>query len=282
MAEEGQSGPLLFADQPGVAAATYAGGGGSFTWLPKRRNLISDWCIFVLLVVLDCLLFPLYDYIEWYHKSVTTRWKLKEAIWVLTALLTIVFACNIPVKVLLSWRAVASFLGGFYALSILRCKRKEILNSSKGVTASTFILKWLSIFGDPNPDDVKEDFKAPCELSSSASVHVVGKARMLQTYSRYSKPWPIKMADGRCRKVIGHGTIKWGSFIIPNVRHVQGLDGILISVNQLDRDHNLDIFFSSGICLVTQRDDGTAVGRGTQTSTGLYVLSSLHVPEGAS
>ncbi|CAO1940390.1 unnamed protein product [Urochloa humidicola] len=250
MAQEEHNEPLS-ADQPGAAPSTGAGRRCGFSWLTAvgfgfltfNRGMDIDRSRGDRGAVAS----PVLSYID----------------------LVRLFAC-------LRWYERAESPG-----STARCKLKEIPNSTKDVTASTFIHKWLSIFRAPDPDDVNEDFKAPCELSSSASVHAVGKARMLQSYSRYSKPWPIKMADGRFRKVVGHGNIKWGSFIIPNVRHVQGLHGILISVNQLDRDHDLWTTMGSGICLVTQRSDGTIVGRGTQTSTGVYALNSLHVPETA-
>jgi hypothetical protein len=105
------------------------------------------------------------------------------------------------------------------------------------------------------------NFNAPFEVASGASVHVVGKDRMLNDYSSLKIPRRIGIANGKFLNVVGLGTLKWGPFHIPNVRHVEGLEGILISVGQLDRDHNLYTSFGGGIRIITQAH-GTVVGKG--------------------
>ncbi|RLN30065.1 hypothetical protein C2845_PM05G17650 [Panicum miliaceum] len=183
--------------------------------------------------------------------------------------------------------------------------KEGILNCIKGVIASTFIqeqerssggtlssyivrffklayllvgARWSS--GHALNTDPAEDFNVPFELDSGASVHAVGKDTMLNDYSRLEIPRRVEIPNGKFLKVAGLGTLKWGPFLIPNVRHVKGLKGILISVGQLDRDHKLYTSFGGGTCVITQAD-GTTVGEGCMGERGMYVLASLCVPEHA-
>ncbi|CAL4985972.1 unnamed protein product [Urochloa decumbens] len=138
----------------------------------------------------------------------------------------------------------------------------EILNSANGaMNASTSILERtrgestyvrLTGFSLSRAEDVEDDFYLPFVLDSGASMHIVGDSRMLQSYRSLPEPYTtITMANDRYHlKIVGKGTIKWGSFIIPNVPHVEGLDSILISIGQLDRDHKLSSFCSENwLCL---------------------------------
>lgn len=118
-------------------------------------------------------------------------------------------------------------------------------------------------------------------LDSGAMGHATGNISLLEDYHPYSSPTVARQADGSGLRVLGIGRIRWGSFSIPNVSHVEGVQDVLISMPQLDGDHHLISCFGNGGCVILQADGTSVVGRAELVQRVGYVLSSLYVPQPA-
>ena len=83
------------------------------------------------------------------------------------------------------------------------------------------------------------------------------------------------MGDGVKRRVLGKGTLKFGTFArLKNVLHVDGLKANLISISQI-YELNLHVNFTLDKCLLL-KEFGNYVLEGSRSLDSCYTLSPPH------
>lgn len=123
---------------------------------------------------------------------------------------------------------------------------------------------------DSSHDDVIFDSTTRC--------HIVSNKELLKDFQEYTIPKMATLPDGTNVPILGSGKIKTVVFDIPHVEFAPDLKVNVVSMNQLDHDHNLFCDFR-GKMLEIRKDDQTVVGAGVRKNDGIYVLQNLHVPE---
>ncbi|CAN6373532.1 unnamed protein product [Urochloa humidicola] len=240
----------------------------------------------VVLVVLFCC----FRWFERKEPRSTTRSKLKVIMWLLTLLFSYKVAATTRLRVqILVWgMAVAVVLGGLYAC-FLHTKRKDDTvdaTFSNERLRRRFVLAAMRWSRSPQTAGaIREDQRVRDAawsvtrliVDSGATSHAVGNVCLLEDFQAYRSPLVATLADGSSRRILGVGRIQRGSFSIPNVSLVEGLQDGLISTPQLDRHHRLISCFGNGVCRIMEAD-GTVVGGAFLEEGNTYVLSFLAVP----
>jgi len=139
----------------------------------------------------------------------------------------------------------------------------------RGMPLVTFLGHYYSPTGRDSSGNIIVD--------SIAWNHIVSNKGRLEDFKKYATPRMARLRDGTNFPILGVGNLKKEAIDVPHVEFAPDLKVDFISVNQLDRDHNLACR-CHGKKMEIRKDDGTVVGAGVWGDNGVYVLQRLQVP----